>query len=1093
MRGNGGEERELKVVYFLDFWYTEKKTGGIADMFGRDSYVDDMVNQNVINRFVAEVNIKLVKLGAWKTKIAPADMGGVQALHIIACSQHVGMVSARRRYDKRVLSMAGCYADSRGSTVVLVCETVEKISGYLAGCTEQLRELTVSKAMLGELDVSHLTGLQKLELTECTGLTSVLGLRRLKALRFLRITGDYPVSSVNLSDFPELESVELNIDELKHIWIEGELPRCRSLRVPGSRIGDADFLQYLPNLEHLRLRSGERIKFPAWLPLAKLTHLDLSGARLWELPRLRCFGGLTHLDLSGTSQISLDKTAFPDTLVSLDLSMTQLREIPDGIRKLDRLQYLGLRNLELTQLPHWLPALNLPFSTDYAGRGISLFGSEIRGVDMSIFDQPREVIVEWFEERRKAAAGGPLNEVKVVFLGDGDAGKSHTIARLLNDGGAPENFDGNSTPGIAITDKSYSMDGREVRVHFWDFGGQEILHSMHRMFLTKRTLYVILINARYDTQDDRARYWLHNVRSFAGTAPVLLVLNKMDQNPNASVNETDLRSICPGLTEVVKLSAKYDDQETFNARFTEVLKRRIGAMENLDFFFPASWTRAKQHLLDMTDNYIRGSDYAAICDECGVTDEGGLRRSLLSWFHDLGVSICYGGNARLRDYVILRPNWITNAVYAILFNNHPDTRNGIISHDAVFEMIQPSGEAADPYRRTDPAERYTQAEIDYILGVTRKFRLSFRVGDAHEFIPMLCRRESLPIAAEYAADPNALAFRMTFDYLPGNVLHRLMVELRQDLDTTQVWRTGAHFVQKSSGLSAVVKSEGDTLLLFVRGAKQSHRPNTYLCILKDAIDHIVKDMNLARPFNEVMYRLEGKTQAFDYDELVESLEYGETTRYSRVHRRRLKIEDILNQTGRQPDEARKKLVEDMIAVCGQMQANRQNRNACEDDRNTYIRDLLRAKGYFVADQTLSGKAVGGKRAGELDLQILDGSDRPWTLCEAMNLSGKGGSQMEYWNAHLQKLLGCYDANGLPFLFLISYVDGGAEKFGELAAAYYEHLRFYSSGEYTLQAAEPLTAGGIYREQNQYIQTARCIYDREGFPTTVYHIFVRMGE
>ena len=42
----------------------------------------------------------------------------------------------------------------------------------------------------------------------------------------------------------------------------------------------------------------------------------------------------------------------------------------------------------------------------------------------------------------------PLNEIKVVFLGDGGAGKSHTIARLMNDGGAPDHavFDGESTP-----------------------------------------------------------------------------------------------------------------------------------------------------------------------------------------------------------------------------------------------------------------------------------------------------------------------------------------------------------------------------------------------------------------------------------------------------------------------------------------------------------------------------------------------------------------------------------------------------------------------------------------------------------------------
>lgn len=55
--------------------------------------------------------------------------------------------------------------------------------------------------------------------------------------------------------------------------------------------------------------------------------------------------------------------------------------------------------------------------------------------------------------------------------------------------------------------------------------------------MTKRTLYVVFVNARDNTQDERARYWLHNIKSFADNSPVIMVINQMDQNPSASVNE----------------------------------------------------------------------------------------------------------------------------------------------------------------------------------------------------------------------------------------------------------------------------------------------------------------------------------------------------------------------------------------------------------------------------------------------------------------------------------------------------------------------------------------------------------------------------
>ena len=39
--------------------------------------------------------------------------------------------------------------------------------------------------------------------------------------------------------------------------------------------------------------------------------------------------------------------------------------------------------------------------------------------------------------------------------------------------------------------------------------------------------------------------------------------------------------------------------------------------------------------------------------------------TLLSYFHDLGIVLHFGDNPLLRDRVILKPAWATNAVYRI--------------------------------------------------------------------------------------------------------------------------------------------------------------------------------------------------------------------------------------------------------------------------------------------------------------------------------------------------------------------------------------------------------------------------------------------
>ena len=159
----------------------------------------------------------------------------------------------------------------------------------------------------------------------------------------------------------------------------------------------------------------------------------------------------------------------------------------------------------------------------------------------------------------------------------------------------------------------------------------------------------------------------------------------------------------------------------------------------------------------------------------------------------------------------------------------------------------------------------------------------------------------------------------------------------------------------------------------------------------------------------------------------------------------------------------------------------------------YIRDLLRAKGYFVSDQTMTGTSINGKHIGELDLEIRLEPNIPWTMCEMLNLRGSGASQRHYWDMHLQKIMVNYNPNGLPFLFLLAYVNCPVEKFQQLVHAYSEHMKQSSPERYSVLSADQMTlATGDYGE-NQYIRMYQAVYDCGGIPTTVYHVFVYMGE
>ena len=1010
---------------------------------------------------------------------ASIDWKSVRNLHIL--------VEDRYSYSQKNDVKDGIYLSKYGSQVLLYGVPKKPEQWYVDQCRENLVLLNVNSKSTETLNLSRAVNLRYLRIGR-SGYTPTY--RFVQGVESLTKLEELSLNSISLSDDLDLEQMTLlqHIDirpagnnhsiSIRGIHRQKEL---KSLRLWFALYPDQLDVSWFPGLEELALHFLEgSTRVCGVSSLKHLKELNLGGSSSRDIPDL---SALPHL-ISLVLQHFPDCTTLPGIGSQKDLDYLcinnlGIRQIPDGIRNLKNLENLELYELELDELPHWLPELNLPFQQKW-GNCIKFNETTIQGVDMSIFDQPQEVILKWFKSL-KTDGPVPLQEVKVVFLGDGEAGKSHTIARLMNDGGDPDPtvFDGQSTPGIVIRHKNYTLDGRSFRVNYWDFGGQEIMHSMHRIFMTGRTMYVIVLNARDDTQNERARYWLHNVKSFAPDAPVLLVLNKIDQNENAAVNEVDLRGRYEKLTQVVRLSALMFSRAQFNDHFTNVLLEEIQKTGYLDAQWPQSWIQVKKKLENMDSHYILGDDYQTICEEYMVNQN---QRELLHWFNDLGISFCYDSrdDYTLEDHVILRPDWITNALYIILFNRLDGASNGRIPHRSIYDILK-NAHRNPRIRCTLPEARYTVGDIDYVLRIMRKFKLSFFDGNDTEFVPMLCQQNSTVDVWHYHKDEGILEFNMEFDYLPNNLLHRLMVERHSELDMDNVWRTGARFEFKELGYSAVVSIDGNTLRFLIRHNNPMHRPNTYLTMLKANVDRIVKTMGIKAPSNQLIYKLDGRRDCFDLEMLKAMQEAGQTMVFSMIWRKMLSIDDILNQSAPDDLEDEKKLIKDIANACEHLQTHRFLQN--EEEMNLHLKQVLWDRGYTVTDQTLSGR---GKMNGEPDLLLMNEQRQPWTIIEALRV----GTSMRFWDQHLTKLLLRYNAHGLSPLFLIGYVECDAKTWPNLWRRFSEHMRYFSPDRCEI-------AAGSYEElqdisdQSPYLRIAKCDYLSGEERTTVYHIFVKV--
>jgi len=120
----------------------------------------------------------------------------------------------------------------------------------------------------------------------------------------------------------------------------------------------------------------------------------------------------------------------------------------------------------------------------------------------------------------------------MLVVGDGDVGKSSVVERLIYNTFNPRK---GTTLGVEINDEmqvvhsEVKSEGEPVKLNIWDFGGQEIQHSTHQFFLTKRSLYLLVVDARKGDQLNNIEYWLKLIESFGGDSPIIIVINQIDQ------------------------------------------------------------------------------------------------------------------------------------------------------------------------------------------------------------------------------------------------------------------------------------------------------------------------------------------------------------------------------------------------------------------------------------------------------------------------------------------------------------------------------------------------------------------------------------
>ncbi len=594
--------------------------------------------------------------------------------------------------------------------------------------------------------------------------------------------------------------LEMDIDNLPESI--GDISSLEILIISGTSIKELpNSIGKLLNLTTLLVYRNRLTVIPGAIGnLKNLTSLNFQENRITSLPKE--IGGLFRLK-------------------NLHLQQNKLERLPTEIIYLNKLEKLDVRENLLPTPPEILENINAPQVIISACFGMST--TEI------LIKQTDELLAEVDEAVKSHKS---LLEAKVLVIGQGSVGKTSLLYRLTNN-----QFDTNQLKTEGISIKRWQVDNHtkienqpsKIKLNLWDFGGQEIMHATHQFFLTKRSLYLLVLDSRLTQEENRVEYWLKIIQSFGGESPVLIVGNKIDQHP-LDIDRTGLQKKYPNIVGILETSAATGvGIEALKAAITE----QVNNLPHVRDLLPETWFTVKTKLegLGRESNFITHDKYLDLCVENEVSDETS-QRTLIGFLHDLGVVLHFQDDPRLEALGILNPQWVTNGVYTIL-NSHTLFQNkGVLNVVMLDEILN--------------LPEYPRGKRLFIVDMMKKFELCYEMPYGYDIEPdkTFLVPDLLPKDQPDLKFNGIPAFEYAYPVLPSSVITRFIVRMNQKIDDGFVWRTGV--VLKIGDNHALVKAdiEDKKITIAIDGLEHTRRDALLaICTHLDEIHDSIKGLN----------------------------------------------------------------------------------------------------------------------------------------------------------------------------------------------------------------------------------------------------------
>jgi len=519
------------------------------------------------------------------------------------------------------------------------------------------------------------------------------------------------------------------------------------------------------------------------LKLEKLTELVLYDNKFKKIPTVIL--NLKKLIVLNLSTNKIDK--IPEKISNLkdlqvlDLSDNNLTEIPHQLKKLGKLKEIRFDNIrnyfledskpynKIKTIPEWITSL-----TDL--KEVKLTNNTIENIPDEIQKEGFTAIKNFILSKQEAETEDLLCEAKMVIVGRGNVGKSVLTKKLTTPSYTLK--ENTTTKGIDVLKNPFIFpiniggEYKEFKLNIWDFGGQEKYDATHQLFITNRSIYLFLTEAREESNYSDFQFWLNTIKLFSNNSPVIIILSKCDIRKKL-LPESIYKQKFDNIIEFVDVSCANGFEYTIQ-NLKGIIQKAIYKLPQTNQKLSNRWLEIRSELENLSNlkDFITYDTYLQICDKNKLNK---IQADFLSqYLNDLGVIIHHQHDLLLKKTVFINTDWCVDGMYKVLDDEIVIKNNGrfnssnleTIWNDLRFENKQ-----------------------EELLKLMKEYNLCFELKDGSGFIApdLLPPDKSTDFSL---TDFPILYFEYHYDFMPSGLLSRFIVRSHSFIKNNFYWKHG---------------------------------------------------------------------------------------------------------------------------------------------------------------------------------------------------------------------------------------------------------------------------------------------------------------